>query len=393
MIGAPGRELPKSPCEISVMLIGRIIADIVLQEDGAWRGGGVFAWPGSRGDTTREGSSFTVHCYLFLRAHSARHLWRDHAALGLLACVGFLCLAGCETDLGPCEIASVRTLAYDEVTGLPAYRAQAVMHASCGSGAFCHSQNARGSDRFGAPSGMDFDLLTVTSCTADTDECRADRDTKRLKDGLFETFERRFDIWRTIQNGTMPPGHAGKSLLKAGSGYRDGNGNELGSIATKEGKEHVRNWLACSPPLLIVERTYPHPNGALHESIGAVVPPLAVDPPDVTWSSIYTKAFAPRCATAQCHDSASHAAALDMSSADIAYAALVGIAAAQSEGGTCGASGLQRVKAGDPDNSLLMQKLDQTQTCGSQMPLGSAAFTAPFLDPIRAWVNAGALDN
>ncbi len=281
-----------------------------------------------------QGSSSTVHCDSVLRACSPKNPRRYYALHRILACaIGLLCAPGCEVDLGPCDSASVRTLVYEDATGLPAYAAQAVMHTSCGSGAFCHSQKARGADRFGAPAGMDFDLLTVTSCAENTDECRADVATKRLKEGLFETFDRRLDIWRTIQNGSMPPGRAGQSLAEGGSGYSGVNGDALGTIVTKEGKDRVRNWLACSPPLLIVERTYPHPDGPAHESIGAVVPPLAVDPPDATWSSIYTKAFAPRCATAQCHDGASHIAELDMSSADLAYTALVGIEAANSGGG------------------------------------------------------------
>jgi hypothetical protein len=303
------------------------------------------------------------------------------------------CVLACGVDLGPCDSASVRTVVYDNSTGLPAYAGQAVLQTSCGNGAFCHSSAARDADRFGAPAGMNFDLQVVDSCSLDSDECRAADQTARLQAGLFETFDRRIDVWGTIDGETMPPGEIGKSLVEGAATFSYDSGTALPSILTKEGKSLVRNWLACSPPLEIVERTFEHPDEPDYQAIGAVVPPRAVDPPDATWSSIYEKAFAQRCATAQCHDAASHVADLDMSSAELAYADLVGQPAAQGEGGVCGSSGLERVAANDPDNSLLVQKLEQTQTCGSPMPIGTAFLSEPFIDPIREWITQGALDN
>lgn len=302
-------------------------------------------------------------------------------------------VAACSEGLGECDSSSsVSTVVYDDATGLPAYAAQAVMHASCGNGAFCHSQQASQGDRFGVPRGMDFDLLTVQSCLANTEECRATEETERLREGLFETFDRRDDVWSAIDGETMPPGAKGKELATSAMNYSYENGTPVPSIFTKEGKEIVRNWLACSPPLEIVERTFPHPD-ATHKAIGAVVPQKVVDAPDPTWSSIYEKAFAQRCATASCHNASDHVADLDMSSAELAYAALVDKDAASTGGGVCGNSGLKRVKKGEPDNSLLIQKLEQTQTCGSPMPIGSSMLTSTFIEPIRQWIADGALDN
>ena len=40
-----------------------------------------------------------------------------------------------------------------------------------------------------------------------------------------------------------------------------------------------------------------------------------------------------------------------------------------------------------------MEKLDGTQDCGSQMPLGGPIFSATDLDIVRDWIDEGALDN
>lgn len=322
------------------------------------------------------------------KRHTVASMSNALVVLGLMVCV-----VACGTDLGPCDTSAVRAVVYDNATGLPAYAGQALLQTSCGNGAFCHSSLAKNADRFGAPAGMDFDLQVVDSCSLDTDECRAADETARLQSGLFEAFDRRYDVWSSVDGGSMPPGEIGKSLVEGAASYSYENGTALPSILTKDGKDIVRNWLACSPPLEIVERTYAHPDEPDYQGIGAVVAAQPVNPPDATWSSIYEKALAQRCATAQCHDAASHVAELDMSSDELAYAALVGQPAAQGGGGVCGSSGLERVAPGEPDASLLIQKLEQTQTCGSAMPIGTPFLSDAFIDPIREWITEGALDN
>jgi hypothetical protein len=78
---------------------------------------------------------------------------------------------------------------------------------------------------------------------------------------------------------------------------------------------------------------------------------------------------------------------LDMSSADLAYANLVGHAAA---GTDCGASGKTRVMSGNPDQSLIVQKLLGIAGCGVQMPDGYPALPSEQIALIRAWIAAGA---
>jgi Planctomycete cytochrome C/Cytochrome b(C-terminal)/b6/petD len=48
------------------------------------------------------------------------------------------------------------------------------------------------------------------------------------------------------------------------------------------------------------------------------------------------------------------------------------------------------VKAGDPDTSLLVQKVAGTQTIGAQMPLGGKPLSADAVTTIKNWVKDGA---
>ena len=76
-----------------------------------------------------------------------------------------------------------------------------------------------------------------------------------------------------------------------------------------------------------------------------------------------------------------------------AYMSLVGVAAMgmNTMGGTtnCADTGMQRVKPGDPDNSLLVQKLSGTPPCGVAMPPGGM-LTPEKLMLIRTWIQNGA---
>jgi hypothetical protein len=60
-------------------------------------------------------------------------------------------------------------------------------------------------------------------------------------------------------------------------------------------------------------------------------------------------------------------------------------------------SALLRVKAGDPDSSYLVHKIQGTQGTvggsGGQMPLGRSPLSQDNIDIIRDWIAAGALNN
>ena len=78
-----------------------------------------------------------------------------------------------------------------------------------------------------------------------------------------------------------------------------------------------------------------------------------------------------------------------MSSAAEAYGNLVEEPA---DGPRCAGDGRVRVIPGDPDESLLIQKLEGTQDCGDRMPRNRDPLPAASIETIRDWIEAGAAD-
>ncbi|MGZ3456943.1 MAG: PKD domain-containing protein [Archangium sp.] len=92
-----------------------------------------------------------------------------------------------------------------------------------------------------------------------------------------------------------------------------------------------------------------------------------------------------------CHLSAGRGG-LDLTSGH-SYASLVNVNGA---GEACGASGIKRVVPGQPDNSLLVQKISPNPPCGSRMPQSNPAYFDDHpgeLTRIRSWILAGAPNN
>jgi hypothetical protein len=76
---------------------------------------------------------------------------------------------------------------------------------------------------------------------------------------------------------------------------------------------------------------------------------------------------------------------LDLSSASVAFAALVNV-----KTGQCGGAKL-RVVPGDPSASYLVNKLTGVGMCsGSVMPKAGGELSAAQIDVVRAWIGAGA---
>ena len=71
-----------------------------------------------------------------------------------------------------------------------------------------------------------------------------------------------------------------------------------------------------------------------------------------------------------------------------AYAALVGKVSSSSQ---CGGKTL--VSPGNPEASLLYQKLTTTPPCGGHMPLGGDALPSDELEMVRSWIASGAKDD
>lgn len=106
-----------------------------------------------------------------------------------------------------------------------------------------------------------------------------------------------------------------------------------------------------------------------------------------TFSQVYSTTLGGVCASAGCHEGVNAPGGLDMSTADSAYANLVGAAAA---GPACGTSTLTRVVPGDSARSLLYLKVKGTPPCGSRMPFGLPALSSAAIDQIKNWIDAGA---
>ena len=77
---------------------------------------------------------------------------------------------------------------------------------------------------------------------------------------------------------------------------------------------------------------------------------------------------------------------MNLSDADTSLLNLVGVPTTQ-----LGGAGI-RVVAGDPDNSYLIQKLENDPGIeGQQMPLGRPPLAQADIDHIRQWITDGAL--
>lgn len=327
---------------------------------------------------------------------------RLSARRGML-CALLLVVSGCAQSVGEsCNEDRARTIVYDE-GGSPAYAGQAMLITSCaGGGSFCHADSAM--NRYGAPFGMNFDPTLADSARFGDPSIGANH----LYQAQLASHHFRDSIYTQVVTGAMPPGTLGTSTSRAP--YRvyasatDTVGTELPSLRSAEGREMLRNWLACGSP--VVEATtaplpvpcstnrdcaLTHRCDTAHNEcfgVGAITDARAVTMPH--WSSIYATVLAPSCALSICHGTAGAALSgnLDLSTSATAYAALVGVPASVASCGT-------RIVAGDPATSEFVAKLEGTQalgTCGDTMPLGGM-LSPTTIGIIRTWITNGALND
>jgi hypothetical protein len=130
------------------------------------------------------------------------------------------------------------------------------------------------------------------------------------------------------------------------------------------------------------------PNGALRGQLsldGQTPPPPS--PPSVTLTQLQSTIFTPICSGCHTGGGSSLPSSMNLSSAAATYAAIVGVASTQQPS-------LQRVTAGNPDNSYLVRKIEGTPgISGSRMPLGGAPLDPTLIANVRAWITAGAQNN
>jgi hypothetical protein len=99
------------------------------------------------------------------------------------------------------------------------------------------------------------------------------------------------------------------------------------------------------------------------------------------FESIQENVFTPICQPCHSGANAPHGLMLD---AAHSYADLVGVPSVE-------VPSFDRVKAGDPDSSYIILKLqDSPLIAGSQMPLGETPLTPAVIDVIRQWITNGA---
>lgn len=119
--------------------------------------------------------------------------------------------------------------------------------------------------------------------------------------------------------------------------------------------------------------------GIVFSSLGNPLPEAA------TLSEIQSNIFNRSCAFSGCHAGASPAAGQNLSAGQ-SFSNLVNVPSSQN-------AAFIRVIPGDPDNSLLIRKLEGPVPFGSRMPLGRAPLDDSEIQSIRDWIDAGALDN
>lgn len=112
---------------------------------------------------------------------------------------------------------------------------------------------------------------------------------------------------------------------------------------------------------------------------------LVAAEPATTLTEIQEAIFTPSCAVSGCHSGGSPAAGQNLSEGQ-SFDNLVNVPSSQD-------SSLTRVIPGNPDDSLLVQKVEGTQPVGQRMPLGGTPLSNAEIQMIRDWIEAGAEDN
>lgn len=98
------------------------------------------------------------------------------------------------------------------------------------------------------------------------------------------------------------------------------------------------------------------------------------------FDSIQANIFTPICSV--CHVGGGAPEGLRLDAAD-SFNLIVGVPSTE-------VPSLDRVKAGDPNNSYLIQKLEGHAAVGAQMPLGGPYLSTTTIDFIRQWITDGA---
>ena len=126
-------------------------------------------------------------------------------------------------------------------------------------------------------------------------------------------------------------------------------------------------------------------------NVGVIAVDVVVSnaPAPVTLSQIQAAVFTPLCSG--CHNGSNPPGGALPGSQNLtagnSFATLVGVSSLEQPA-------VRRVKAGDPDNSYLIQKLEGLAgITGSRMPLGGPFLDQATIDQIKSWIASGAPNN
>ncbi|MDG2303541.1 MAG: PQQ-binding-like beta-propeller repeat protein [Candidatus Binatia bacterium] len=179
-------------------------------------------------------------------------------------------------------------------------------------------------------------------------------------------------------------------------GYNTETGDELfafetpGTIASGTAIVDGRAYFGSGMAYIVGERESTIFALSLPGDDGPPTPPTATPAPaNTTFTSIYSDIFVSAgCAGGSCHGSG--AGELSFASQAVAYDELVGVDA---EGPECIENGGLRVDPGNPDNSLLMNKINGGDVvCGTNMPI-TGMLEPDQIDRIRTWIADGAAND
>lgn len=305
-------------------------------------------------------------------------------------------LVACAPELGECDESALDLYAVDS-EGRVQYAGQALLHRSCAAGV-CHSSSAKGGDRQGAPRGLDFDLPV-----GNVDEYgNPDPDfVKRIGRSRARIRDHASHILKWVEIGAMPP--SGSDVGDAHlPGYqfvtydlgRCGFEGSVPSIRTRDGREVLRNWLACGAP--VIEANDPM-LARFDEGHVGKISPICVDDSigtEITFDKVFEDVLRPYCA-GSCHVPGGTNEKLVFSDVDAAYRSLMDETPDTSD---CSESIAARfVDVDDPDRSYLLHKMSDAEIpraerpiCGDPMPDGEPPLVLGAAK-VRAWIEQGAL--
>ena len=178
----------------------------------------------------------------------------------------FVHAAGCGDEVGPCD--DVQDGEDTVLVGNTVqFGGQAIMNLACAS---CHSSQAKGAARRGAPAGLDFDLLPLDpddpALTDGTTVNAAGQTLVKLKPtsvaGLRQrqrrVFEDRETIFQQVKDGMMPPPGGEFDVFRSlarivGTTNTSPCQADVGAFAPlsrKSSRDVLRKWLACRAPIV-----------------------------------------------------------------------------------------------------------------------------------------------